>query len=373
MKIPVLFVLFIALIFTACNKKSLPPKDEEPEPVFYFKCDIGGYPVDIDAGVNAYYMKSAYYLDSNNVYVFKGELKQKECTDNCGFGLTVLINDYKVSGNNNMCIDSTLMPTTYQFNDPNIEPLYYTGTFIPRQTTQNVTYKWTFSDGAAWNGMNCTRTLKKNNKYTATLSAKSAIFNEVIHTNVYRIGNPVQTNLNILQVTPTPSNTFSYKFSTANLTGTPPFSYKWDFGDDNYSYHATPIHEYTSQNLYTTKLTVVDANGDTCESYYQLPVFTGIFGEANFNAYLSPIQNTKALSAITIQVTDPKGAVYSSASLNQAGESHFEIVSVENYTAADSNTPFKKVKIKFSCTVYNGVNSIDIKDGEAVIALTYKN
>ncbi len=373
MKIHVLFILFIALLFNACNKKSLPPKDEDPEPVFYFKCDIGGLPVDIDAGVNAYYMKSAYYQDSNNVYVFRGELKQKECSDNCGFGLTILINDYKVSPNNTMCIDSTLMPMSYQFNDAHIEPLYYTGTFVPRQTSQNVTYKWTFSDGATWNGMNCTRTFKKGNKYTATLSAKSTTFGDVVHSNVFRVGNPVQTNLNILPSTPGPTFTATYNFSAPNLTGKPPFSYKWEFGDDNFSYDDAPTHVYASQNLYTPKLTVIDANNDTCESYYQLPVFSGAFGEANFTSYLSPIQNTKALSAITIQVNDPKGVVYSSKEVNQPYNSHFEIVSVENYKAPDSNTLFKKVKVRFSCTVYNGSNAIEIKDGEAVIALAYKN
>ncbi len=373
MKIHVLFVLFIALIFNACNKKSLPPKDEEPQPVFYFKCNIGGFPVDIDAGVNSYYMKSAYYKDSSNVYVLKGELKQKECSDNCGFGLTVLINDYKVSTNNTMFIDSTLMPIAYQFNDASIEPLYYTGTFSPRQTNQNVTYNWNFSDGVSWSGMNCTRTFKKDNKYTVTLSAKSTAFGDVVHSNVFRIGNPVQTNLSVVQTTLSPPNTFSYKFSAPNLTGAPPFSYKWEFGDDNFSYDSSPFHEYSSQNLYTPKLTVVDANGDSCESYYQLPVFSGVFGEANFNSYLTPIKNTKALSAITIQVNDPKGAVYSSKDINQPNTSRFEIVSVENYNATDSNQPFKKVKIRFSCTVYNGTNAIEIKDGEAVIALTYKN
>ncbi|MBA3683485.1 MAG: hypothetical protein H0W73_20315 [Bacteroidetes bacterium] len=373
MKIRVLIILFTALILNACNKKSLPPKDEEPEPVFYFKCDIGGFTVDIDAGVNSYYMKSAYYLDSNNVYVFRGELKQKECTDNCGFGLTILMNDYKVSGNNTMFIDSTLVPGMYQFNDINIEPLYYTGNFIPLQTSQNVTYNWTFSDGATWSGPNCTRTLKRDHKYTATLSAKSTTFGDVIHSNVFRVGNPVQTSINALLAVQPPTLNMTYKFSAPNLTGTAPFSYHWTFGDGNFSYDAAPTHEYTAPNLYTPKLTVVDANNDTCESYYQLPVFTGSFGEANFSAYLNPIQNTKALSAITIQINDPKGIVYSSAPINQSDNSHFEIVSVENYKAADSNILFKKVKIKFSCTVYNGSNFIEINDGEAVIAVTYKN
>lgn len=371
MKIHVLFVLFIALFLNACNKKKLPPKDEEPEPVFYFKCDIGGFPVDIEAGVSAYYMKSAYYKDSNDVYIFKGELKQKECNDNCGFGLTVLISDYKVSNNNTMNIDSTFVPRIYQYNDAVIEPLSYIGTFAPRQIMQNCSYKWSFSDGPIWNATNCSRTLKANTKYTATLSGKSSSFGEVVHSNVYRVGNPVQTNVNVSRIAP--YTTFSYLFSTPNITGVQPLTYYWDFGDGNHSTFSSPTHDYSSSGLYTTKLTVIDANDDTCESFYQVPAFDGSFGESNFSAYFTPIPNTNALSTITILVNDPKGAIYSSHPTNQPEKSNFEIVSVENYQAVDNNMPFKKIKIRFNCTVYNGANSIEIKDGEAVIALTYKN
>jgi len=371
MKIHVLFVLFIALILNACNKKKLPPKDEEPEPVFYFKCDIGGFPVDIEAGVNAYYMKSAYYKDTNDVYIFKGELKQKECTDNCGFGFTVLISDYKVSPNNTMHIDSAFRPMSYQYNDAKIEPLKYTGTFTPTTLMQNSSYKWSFSDGNTWNGIGCTRTFNANTKYTATMSAKSTSFGDVIHNNVYRVGNPVQTNVNVVRIAP--YTAYSYQFSTPNISGAQPLTYYWDFGDGNHSSFPTPTHEFSSSGLYTTKLTVIDANHDTCESYYQVPAFNGSFGQSNFNAYFTPVQNTKALSTITILVNDPKGAVYSSHSANQPEKSNFEIISVENYQAADSNMPFKKLKIRFKCTVYNGANSIEINEGEAVIALTYKN
>ena len=125
MKTRLLFVLLFALVLNSCNKKALPPVDEEPAPVFYFRGSIGNLPISIDAGVNTYYMKSSYSLDSNNVYIFKGELKQKDCSNNCGYGLTVLINDYKVSQNSSMYIDSSLTTSSYQYNDGSIEPLFF--------------------------------------------------------------------------------------------------------------------------------------------------------------------------------------------------------------------------------------------------------
>lgn len=371
MKTPVLIALFVVLIFNSCNKKSLPPKDEE-EPVFYCKCNVGGFPIDIKAGVNAYYMKSSYYMDSNSVYVFKGELKQKECSDNCGFGLTVLINDYKVSTSNTATnIDSTLAIASYQYNDGTIPPLYYIGNFIPVQTTQNGTNNWAFSDGWNWSSTNCTRSLKTSTTYTASLTTISSQFGSITHNNVYDIGNPVQTNVSVVRIYP--FTAFYYKFSTTNLTGAAPFNYFWEFGDGYTSPDASPTHEYLLTNLYTAKLTVVDANHDTCISYYQVPAFNGSFGQSNFTANFTPVLNTKALSTISILVNDPKGNVYSLSQNNQSDKSNFEIVSVEDYKATDSNQPFKKVKIKFNCTIYDGNNApLEIKDAEAVIAIAYK-
>ncbi len=372
MKTHVLVLILIGLFFNSCNKKSLPPKEEEPGPVFYFKCDIAGFPVDMEAGVNAYYMRSSYYKDSNDVYVFKGELKQKDCSGNCGFGLTVMLNDYKASLNGVMNIDSTLMFTSYQYNDAALEPLYYTGNFAPHQSTQQAAYNWLFSDGGSWNSANCNKTFKANTTYSASLgvSVTSPTASSMSHTNVYRIGNPVQTNLNVFRISP--FSVFNYKFSTTNITGQAPFSYLWDFGDGYNSIEPSPTHEYISPNLYIAKLTIVDANNDTCESYYKVPAINGPIADPNFNANFTPVLNPKSLSTVSILINDPKGNVYTLGQVNQSKNSRFEIVSVENYQATDSNQAFKKVKIKFNCTVYNGANLLEIKDGEAVIAIAYK-
>jgi PKD repeat protein len=371
MKIHVLLVLFLALIFNSCKKKPLPPDEEEPASVFYFKGDIGGSIVSIYAGLNSYYMSSSYFQDSNSVYVFKSELKQKECKYNCGYGISVLINDYKASPSYNMYIDSTLILSNYQYNDGSIMPLFYKGNFTPRQTAQNVTNNWTFSDGNTYNTINCVRSFKANTSYTASLLVTSSDFGSISHENVYKIGNPVQANINTIRISPI--NIFNYQFSVTGLTGIPPFTYLWDFGDGFTSTQPSPSHEFLVSGLYRVKLTVVDANNETFESYYQIPAFNGTIGEANFNAFFTPIQNLKALSAITILINDPQGKVYSSALVNQTANQNFEIVSIENYKPQDSNQLFKKIKIKFNCTVVNGSNSIAIKGGEAVIAVAYKN
>ena len=44
--------------------------------------------------------------------------------------------------------------------------------------------------------------------------------------------------------------------------GTPPYTYKWDFGDEKTSSSQSPSHTYSKHGSYTVKLKVIDSNGD---------------------------------------------------------------------------------------------------------------
>src|SRR5687768_8822888 len=93
-------ILFVAvLLFAACKKEPL-PSEEPGNPVFKFSGELDGIPVNFNAGDNEYYMYSSFYQDMNNIYVYKADLKQQTCVSNCSYGLTVLINDTKVSATN---------------------------------------------------------------------------------------------------------------------------------------------------------------------------------------------------------------------------------------------------------------------------------
>lgn len=372
MKRTLLYALFAGtLILNSCKKNELPKMEEQGSPVFYLRCTVNGLPVNIQAGDNGYYMSSSHYRDKNDVNVYKGELRQKDCGGkDCGFSMAVLINDYKFSapaGNEPMDVDNGLKVGAYQFNTGGTAPLYYSADFAPASVMPGGQYQWQFSDNENSTDTAPSKKLFANKVYSVTLSADDPRGGCIIsHTNVFKMGNPLQTNIH---------STFqagTYHFSAdADLSGTAPYKYLWDFGDGTPpSTASNPKHAYASQDYYEATLTLIDANNDTCVSFYQVNTVSNC--EANFTGKFKPVRNTKALSTITILITDPSGKVYSSSELGQDANSKFEITAVEEFRANENNEPTKKLKIRFNCTLNSSTGPLTINNGEAVIAVSYK-
>lgn len=364
-----IFVITV-ILFASCKKNDLPPKNDTPEePVFYIKGNVNGLPVAINAGVDNYYMYSSYYQDANNVYVYKGELKQQNCGASCGYGITLLINDYKVSPlNGPMQPDSGLYIGPYQFNDGTPEPVEYNGSFTPIITGASPTYTWNYSDGMILNSTSGSRVFTANKTYSVALTLNNAGCIQT-HTNEFRIGSPLQTNVSgLCNWTSSPT---TYSFYAAPQSGV---SFQWEFGDGQTSVLPNPIHTYTAGfGYYRARVKLHNSiTGDVCYSYYQVPVSQSPVCHANYNSYFTPVPNIKALSSITVLVTDPSGNVYSTQGINQPVNNKIEIVSVENYDDNQQGQHTKKVKIKFNCDVVSGGNQLQITNGEAVIAVAYK-
>jgi hypothetical protein len=366
MKKSVHYVIVLSTLLVACKKRELPVVEEPGSPVFYVKAELDGVPLVLEAGVNNYFMKSSYYLNENNIYVCKAELKKDDCASNCGLGLSILINDYKFSNSSNVTlnIDSAITPNVYPFSAGSSAPLHYQGTFSPLNATTTTNYQWNFSDGAVINGMEVTKLFDMGKHYSVSLLTKDARGCSASHTNVFEIGNSCQTYITASKLS---SSTFLFM---ANIDNNSLYRYFWDFGDGNISQEVSPSHTYSSLKGNTIKLKLVDSKNDTCISTYQLPAIGNC--EANYKSSFTLVPNTKALSTSTILFTDQNGVVYSSNDLQQSAGNSFEVVSVENYKANEKGEQTKKVKIRFTCNVKNGTSTLRITNGEAVIALSYK-
>lgn len=70
------------------------------------------------------------------------------------------------------------------------------------------------------------------------------------------------------------TDSFTFSFTT-HSNGTPPFSYKWDFGDGNTSTEASPVHSYETSDLFEIAVQIKDANG--CIDISRHQVRTGDF------------------------------------------------------------------------------------------------
>lgn len=369
------FFITLVVLSAGCKKNNLPPsEDNSSAPVFYVKGEINGLPVHVEAGVNDYFMYSSHYQNPNNVYVYKAELKQTSCNTNCNYGITILINDYKVSSTNApMVPDSGLHLGHYQFNDGALEPMGYMGYFTPTYVDAGTTYTWTYSDGATQPGaQGGQRYFNNYQTYSVALTVANGGCVQT-HTNEFRVGNKLQANVSATCNWSLSPTTYSFTPYLASGAGTG-ITYQWEFADGTFSPSVTPVHTYLYGNkYYRARLRLTNSSGDTCNSYYQVPVsLTTPTCHANFNSAFAPVQNTLGFSAITVLVTDPSGNVYSTEGIDQPVNNLIEILSVENYKSNAQNEPTKKLKIRFNCTVKNGGNTLNVTNGEAVIAVSYQ-
>jgi hypothetical protein len=359
------FILILLVVATACKKNSLPPETVESSPDFYIKGNLNGNTFLIEAGKNDYYMHSSHYHDTSNVNVYKGEFRQNTC-NNCGYKLVVLINDYKISSASDpMFPDSAIRPGKYFFNDATPEPMEYEGTFTPLISGAATTYTWHYSDGVVSNDLQGKRKFRAGQTYSVTLKIDSAGNTAPPHTNVFRVGSPLQANVSVARAT---SSNLKYYFTGYSSIGSA--SASWELGDGSINVGASAVHTYTAINFYTAKLKLSNGS-DYCESYYQIPAFYNYRIHANYNNSWQPVPNHKRLMAITFVVTDSEGNVYSSAMLNQPNNSNVEILSVESYKNNTNNELTKKVKIKFNCELKGSGGQINLSNGEAVIAVSY--
>lgn len=369
LRIGVLMTL-LGLVY-ACEKKPL-PEAENTAPDFYLDATVNGEHLYFGAGENDYYMNSSHFLDTNHVFVLKADLSQTTCTASCGYALSILINDKKTSlASEPFDIDRALHTGNYIYNDQSLPPLYYQAFLKPlhSQSTSEI-YRWQLN-GVEIQSYTASAIVESGSKFSPALYFEDA--EGLCSANLikqYRIGNVLQSEIEVQKEGPT--DVLMYSFS-ANPSGKAPFRYTWDFGDGTTESSSTqPFHTYTSQGFYNVKLTLTDALQDTCINFYQIPAFIDPRCEANFTSVFTPLPNTKGYSAITVLLKHPDGRVFSSKPLSQSGLSAFEITEVSDYKMNNNNEPTKKIKIRFNCSVQNGMDQIKIENAEAVLAVSYE-
>jgi len=124
-----------------------------------------------------------------------------------------------------------------------------------------VDWTWDFGDGTVLTGPNPAHTYTVPGTYDVSLSVTDA--------NGCRDD---QLRPDLVSVTDGPSATVDFTLPTlcqlpytvdftANVTGTGPFAYVWNFGDGGSSTQANPSHSYAAPGTYTVELVVSDAGG----------------------------------------------------------------------------------------------------------------
>lgn len=367
-------IAFVFICSVGC-KKDFPVASVET-PVFYFNAVVNGTNVDIKAGVNDYYMYSSFFHDTNDVYNFFAELKQNNCT-NCYNKIKFQINDDTVSPSTGNSQANTSLSTNYysiQLDSAQTGTSTEYDVFFSDSDSLNTTVdSWDFGDGTFETGtFSTTHTYTHPGIYNTCLtisdnngsSCTSSICNQI------KIAVP-ETACEVSIVDSIVSgNIISF---TAAGNGTPS-TYLWDFGDGTTSNLNPVLHTFSTVGVYKVCLQTIDFNGCTANACKNISTsgFVGCLADFNFSVLSTQHQNPFSLSNVIITWTDNSGLVYTSNTIAQPSDSYFQIVSVENYLNNENNQLTKKLHVKLKCKLFNGSSPIQIDNGDAVIAVSYK-
>lgn len=370
--------VLLGCFLVACKKEPL-PVEESGVPKFYFKGEVDNVNVNLEAGNNNYFMNTSHYQDTTGVHVFSGKLSKDNCDSTCDYSITILLNDTKVSKpNESIDLKNALRTGEYLFNDENLEPLYY-------KVLLNPVSEYNASENFTWRLINANGEyiisekyhsefyLNANEIYKIKLSYKSSTECDTSLTNIFKANSAFQTTINASR----DNSGFQYAYNFKAVTNSTNISkYEWSFGDNSgTSSLASPNHSFQPKayGFYVVKLKLTDVKGDTCISYYQINANPDKNCHANFVADFIKVPNYRGYSAVTVIVTKPGGEVYSTRNTIQPKTSFFEVLSVSDYDSNSKGEPTKQLKIKLNCLVKSkNSNTLDIKNAEAVFAVSYK-
>jgi len=388
----IVLLAFISALFTTCKKEQLPPNSIIGQPLFSFTGTIGGNNnVSWQAGVNNYYMYSTYSQDSvTGVYSFIGTLQPANSLNN---SIQIIINDYRVSIRNASIspahIDTSLSQPVYFYNKgvPTVDSSYSI-TFTPHVYHGNpISYTYTFGDHTAnlvmTSGTPVTHTYTSLENYVTNLTVDfSSPCGNMTMSNPFNLNrsSPLIIDSVYDSLNTKVGNNVPIVLKTNVSGGSPPYSFKWYFGDGDSATSTTPSsppHNYLdslqSQNTYSATLVVTDHISNTAV-YNYIVQDSGVscrFDYSTSSPTLNYKTNSNFLSDITIIYTNGSGVQYTSKSPIQSGSSTFQINSVSSYQNNNNNYPTIMLKVTFSCLVYPKSGSAINVTGTATIAVAY--
>ena len=375
-KVKIILALLTVILFTVTCKKEHVPATTISTPVFYFNGMVGGVSTSIDAGINNYYMYSSYTQDTNHVYNFIGNLQKTTSNLN---SIEIQLNDYKVSPvNSNTQPDSSFKTGSYSYYSVGVTDTVYNVQFNSSYINGTPqTYTWTFGDGTTSNIPNPTHSYTAKGNYNVCLTIMGSSGTSSICNNL-NLSSPATMVKKTAISSTSLGDTIFFSASTIGFTG---IQFNWNFGDASGTIDTlthtidNTSHTYTAAALYHVSLTVKDsATGNNITTNYNAPTASyTVGGVTNYSVTSVSPGSSFRLSNVIIKWTDASGVIYTSNNNTaQPSGSYFKIISVAPYQTNINGQATEMLHVNFSCTLYNGTNSIQITNADAVIAVAYK-
>ncbi len=132
---------------------------------------------------------------------------------------------------------------------------------VNADATQPVSVTWDFGDGATASGLTATHIYEQAGTFTATVAADNGRGASTATCMVTVV--PACTAAEIVTMTASTMNpdTHTEVRFNANVQGTAPVTYRWDFGDGATSTEANPSHTFARAGTYTVTLEATNCGG----------------------------------------------------------------------------------------------------------------
>lgn len=364
-----ILVIFFAcgLALLSCRKKEYPPSVVENEPVYSAEITVDGTQQKISAGRDDYYMFGSNQLDTVQVYNYMASMRKQGCTS-CK-ALDIQINNFKDS--TGFSADTSLRPGRYAYLRPDIStPVItnFSGTYSG--AASDADFVWSFGDGTTGTGRNIAHMFDGPGLRTVCLTVKGN--NQCVNQNCNTID--FRKNAFMANITAISTASRSAAFTASYSGGTGPYQYSWDFGDGALSTLENPVHTFPFTGAYGISLTIRDNAGKTITTRFNYKTMNDNSSCTTNFVSSSVITDPSAalVSRVKVTWTDEQGHQYASDKTAQGTDSYFEILSSEDAGTNEKGEKIRKLKVKFAALLSDGNKTVNLSDGSAVIAVTYK-
>lgn len=349
----------------SCKKESIiTPQDDIP--VFYFNGIVNGKPTKYEAGNNNCYMHTDFYKDST--FWLRGIFGDQNCIG-CSSTIGIEFSDTKIRTTGFIDdIFSTLHTGSYSFYTENTAPvmryIFNTDSLIRIQPNQS--YDWSFGNGDTASGATITKDLAPGHYNEVAL--------KITNNNTgcsSRIENLINTSLGAVDPN------FNYTMTNAN---TVKFSYGGNnklvwFFDNGLIIDSNPEPEVSFiPGIHTVCLNITNMANNTQATFCrQFNISSAGMCLAGYG-YTRELITNDIFSKIKISYTNDSGVRYVNYISTQPSSSNFKVLEVISYDNNEKGEATMKLKIAFTCKVFNVNNQSDameISSNDCVLAVAF--
>lgn len=356
-------ICFLSIFASNCGPK-IEPISTTDEPDFFVTGLVQNEPFSLKAGVDGNFMETE--VKQGLVKSFSGKLINTICAS-CNPAIEIIIRNYSIR-NEPIAIDSAFTLGDYSFFDNNklLDTTYFVWVNDQSTGNGNVGVLWDFGFGQTSTQPKSRAVFKKSGIYSVNQFSNYASctgkLTQDMHLTPTRVGKNTDFNINYIDSQILLFNSIPVSEAAA-IT--------WNFGDGQVATGSIVEHQFQLKGQYKVCMKWI-LNGDTAEMCKNINTSNNNQCAANFNFNSAMQIDSFHFSKITVNWTTKDGKKYSSANMSQPAESKFTILNRSAYIQNNKGEQTQLLDLLFSCTVSDGMNTLQLKDIRGKFGVAYR-